>query len=83
MTSLPMSSTGATSHTLETAPSAASKPGSASAPSPSTIRGALGARVVVLDQPCALPAELSRRMYGSGAVVVSAAGRGNRWVGRP
>jgi len=45
---------------------------------------ARGARVVVLDHPgqgCGgLAAELRRRMYGSGIVVVSAAERGTRWV---
>ena len=44
---------------------------------------ARGARVVILDQPCALAAGLRRRMYGSGVVVVSAAGRGYRRVARP
>jgi hypothetical protein len=45
---------------------------------------ARGARVVVLDHQGqasgGLAAELRRRMYGSGIVVVSAAERGNRWV---
>jgi xanthine/CO dehydrogenase XdhC/CoxF family maturation factor len=42
---------------------------------------ARGARVVILDQPCALGTpELRRRMYGSGVVVLDAAERGNRWV---
>jgi hypothetical protein len=41
---------------------------------------ARGARVVVLDQPGGLAAELRRRMYGSGIVVVSATERGSRGV---
>ena len=45
---------------------------------------ARGARVVVLDHQdqasAGLAAELRRRMYGSGIVVVSAAERGNLWV---
>ena len=45
---------------------------------------ARGARVVVLDHPGqpsgGLAAELRRRMYGSGTVVVAAAERGTRWV---
>jgi hypothetical protein len=41
---------------------------------------ARGARVVVLDHPGALAAELRRRVYGSGIVVVSATERGSRWV---
>lgn len=50
---------------------------------------ARGARVVVLDQrgvseagrgAGGLAAELRRRMYGSGVVVVSAVERGGRWV---
>ncbi len=45
---------------------------------------ARGARVVVLDHQGqasgGLAAELRRRMYGSGIVVISAAERGTRWV---
>ncbi len=45
---------------------------------------ARGARIVVIDHPGqasgGLAAELRRRMYGSGIVVVSAADRGTRWV---
>jgi hypothetical protein len=39
---------------------------------------ARGARVVVVDQSGPLAAELRRRMYGSGIVVVSATERGGR-----
>jgi hypothetical protein len=39
---------------------------------------ARGVRVVVLDHPGGLAAELRRRMYGSGIVVVSATERGSR-----
>lgn len=39
-----------------------------------------GVRVVVLGQSGGLAAELRRRMYGSGIVVVSATERGGRWV---
>jgi hypothetical protein len=44
---------------------------------------ARGARVVVLGERCPLAAELRRRMYGSGVIVLSAAGPAADHAGRP